>query len=307
MKNIFIKIFYKLFNKQAYLTIKNSERTIETKKIFEAKYEDQINQIQKKINNQKKLSFKHSGHIGDIINVLPVIKELSNTHACDLYININKPLEVDHFAHQAGNVYLNRKIYDMLAPLLKSQKYINNVEIFENQIIDINFDLLRELPINLLFDNLKYGSLISGVQPDIHQSYLEVIPHKTITNKITVLRSLRYRNQFINYKFLENYKDLLFIGTKDEYTELKKEIENLQFHDCKDFLEMAQIIKASRFFVGNSSLGIDLAEATKIPRLLEACPGFPARQVHGINAYDFYFQSHFEKFFKILFEETRKD
>ena len=155
--------------------------------------------------------------------------------------------------------------------------------------------------------NLRYGFLISGLQPDINQAYLEVSPHKTIINKIAVLRSLRYKNQFINYKFLENYKDLLFIGTKDEYTELKKEIENLQFHDCKDFLEMAQIIKASRFFVGNSSLGIDLAEATKVPRLLEACPGFPARQVHGINAYDFYFQSHFEKFFKILFEQTRKD
>ena len=90
-----------------------------------------------------------------------------------------------------------------------------------------------------------------------------------------------------------------------EFNELKKEISNLEFHECKDFLEMAQIIKSSRFFVGNSSLGIDLAEATKVPRLLEACPGFPARQIHGLDAYDFYFQSHFEKFFKILDEKTR--
>ena len=66
---------------------------------------------------------------------------------------------------------------------------------------------------------------------------------------------------------------------------------------------MAKIIKASRFFIGNSSLGIDIAEALKIPRLMEACPDFPARQVHGKNAYDFYFQSHFENFFKILYEK----
>ena len=33
-----------------------------------------------------------------------------------------------------------------------------------------------------------------------------------------------------------------------EFNELKKEIGNLEFHECKDFLEMAQIIKSSRFF-----------------------------------------------------------
>ena len=37
MKNIFIKYFYKFFNKQAYLDIKNSERTIETIKKMQEK------------------------------------------------------------------------------------------------------------------------------------------------------------------------------------------------------------------------------------------------------------------------------
>ena len=303
--NIFLKYLYKITNKKAYLDLKNYERTEKTITIFKTKYESQINQIQKKIKDQKNLSFLHSGHIGDIINVIPVIKELSKTHICDLYININKPLSVDHYAHQAGNVYLNKKIYDMLVPLLKSQKCINKIELYNNQSIDINFDLIRDLPINLLFDNLRYASLIAGVQPDIYQPYLDVETHKKIINKIIILRSLRYKNQFINYNFIENYKETLFIGTKDEYIELKKDIKNLEFHDCKDFLEMAQIIKAGRFFIGNSSLGIDLAEGVKAPRLLEACPGFPARQIHGENSYDFYFQSHFEKFFKILFDKTQ--
>ncbi len=303
--NFFLKYWYKFFNKRAYLDLKNDSRTKLTVKIFKSKYEEQINQIQKKIKNQNKLSFLHSGHIGDIINIPPVIKELAKTHVCELYINIDKPLDVYHHAHQAGNVYLNKKIFEMLEPLFKSQKYIHNVNIYTNQSIDINFDLIRDLPINLLFDNLRYGFQIAGVQPDISQTYLDVEPHKKITNKIVILRSLRYKNQFINYNFIENYKDTLFVGTKDEYDELKKEIKNLDFHDCRDFLEMAEIIKASRFFVGNSSVGIDLAEAVKIPRLLEACPGFPARQVHGVDAYDFYFQSHFEKFFDILDQKTK--
>tara|TARA_B100000575_G_C23076614_1_gene620151 strand:- start:462 stop:1382 length:921 start_codon:yes stop_codon:yes gene_type:complete len=303
--NYFLKYWYKFFNKQAYLDLKNISRTESTVRIFKSKYEDQIDQIQNKIKNQSKLSFLHSGHIGDIINILPVIKELAKTHVCNLFINIDKPLDVYHHAHQAGNVYLNKKIFDMLEPLFKSQKYINEVNIYKNQSIDVNFDLIRDLPINLLFDNLRYGFQIAGVQPDITETYLDVEPHKNITNKIVILRSLRYKNQFISYNFIEKYNDTLFVGTRDEYVELKKEIKNLEFHDCNDFLEMAQIIKASRFFLGNSSVGIDLAEAVKIPRLLEACPGFPARQVHGSDAYDFYFQSHFEKFFKILNEKTK--
>ena len=304
MKNFFFKYWYKFTNKQSYQDLKNFERSKKDLKIFKEKFENEINKIQKKIKIKKELSFLHSGHIGDIINVLPVIKALSNTHKCNLYININKPLAIKHYAHQAGNVYINKKIYNMLLPLFKSQDYINDVQIFSNQEIDINFDIIRDLPINILFDNLRYGFQIAGVQPNIEQPYLNVGKHEKIFNKIIILRSLRYQNHFINYKFLKNYDDLFFVGTRDEYEVLKKEVNNLQFYNCKDFLEMAVIINSSRFFVGNSSLGIDIAEALKKPRLLEACPYFPARQVHGKDAYDFYFQVHFEKFFKILYEKN---
>ena len=115
-------------------------------------------------------------------------------------------------------------------------------------------------------------------------------------------RTFRYRNQFINYKFLNNYKEIYFVGTLNEYKDLKQDVKNLIYYDCKDFLEMAQIIKSSKFFIGNSSVGFPIAEALKTPRLLESCPYFPAALPHGKNAYDFYYQAHFEKFFKILNE-----
>ena len=67
---------------------------------------------------------------------------------------------------------------------------------------------------------------------------------------------------------------------------------------------MAQIIKACKFFIGNSSLGYDIAEGLKVPRLLEACPNFPVKRPHGKKAYDFYYQIHFEKFFNILDDLT---
>ena len=87
----------------------------------------------------------------------------------------------------------------------------------------------------------------------------------------------------------------------EEYKNLKSEIKNLKYYECKDFLEMAMIIQNSKIHIGNSTLGIDIAEGLKSPRLLEASPYFPARQIHGNLGYDFYFQAHFEKYFDILY------
>ena len=100
---------------------------------------------------------------------------------------------------------------------------------------------------------------------------------------------------------MKKYDNLLFVGLHEEYKDLKEEIPNLEFYDCKDFLEMAQIIKSSKFFLGNSSFGTTLAEGLKVPRLLESFPDFPVMFPTGENAYDFYFQEHLEKWFNHLY------
>ncbi len=69
----------------------------------------------------------------------------------------------------------------------------------------------------------------------------------------------------------------------------------MEFFDSKDFLELASIIKNSRLFIGNLSFGYALAEAIKVPRLLESFPNFPMVYPNGSSGYDFYFQNHFEK------------
>ena len=82
-------------------------------------------------------------------------------------------------------------------------------------------------------------------------------------------------------------------------TNLKKTVKNLEFHNCRDFLEMAEIIRSSKFTLGNSSLAFPIAEV-KSSRLLEACPYFPAAQPHGKNAYDFYFQISLKVYLNIF-------
>tara|TARA_B100000780_G_C20672900_1_gene267785 strand:+ start:54 stop:314 length:261 start_codon:yes stop_codon:yes gene_type:complete len=66
------------------------------------------------------------------------------------------------------------------------------------------------------------------------------------------------------------------------------------------FLEMANIIKSSKFFIGNSSVAFPIAEALKVRKLLEACPDFPVLQISGKYGYDFYYQPHFKKLFNYL-------
>ena len=148
-----------------------------------------------------------------------------------------------------------------------------------------------------LFDNIKYSFHITGLQPDLSLPYIEVHSHDQIKKKIVIQRTFRYRNNFINYKFLNNYENLLFVGTMEEFEDMKLDVKNLEFYDCKDFLEMAEIIKASKFFLGNLSLGYSIAEGLKVPRLLETNPDFPAVYPIGPHAFDFYHQNHFEKFF----------
>ena len=295
------KIWYKITDKKRYQELKFIENSKKAKIPLDINHEKQINLIQHKIENQDKLNFLHSGHAADIVNVLPVIKELSKNHECNLFINLDKPIKF-YFKHPAGSIYLNEKIYTKLTPLLENQKYINKVEKFIDQEIDVNLDLFRDLPINLTFDNIRYASIVTGVQPDYNSPFLEVDDHSTLKNKVIIQRTFRYRNNFINYEFLNNYENLCFVGTKDEYEDLKSIVKNLEFYDCKDFLDMAKAVKSSKFVLANSSLTFPIAEGLNVPRLLEACPEFPAAQPHGKNSFTFYFQSHFEKFFDYLYK-----
>ena len=291
---MFKKIFHKLFKDKAY-----SKRLSQLDK-FEKKYKKVISDIHQSILEKKELNFLHSGHCGDLIYSFAVIKKLSITHKCNLYVGLNKVVGNNYEKHPSGNIYINKRMYDLLLPLMKKQKFLNIVKEHNNETIDINLDLFRELPINYIFNSPRWYFQITGEQVDLSQPYMDAEEHKQIKNKIIVHRTFRFRNNFINYKFLKNSNELLFIGLEDEYKDLKLDVPSLQLYNPKDFYEVAQLIKSCKFFLGNMSLFYPMAEALKVPRLLEACPEFPVVQPVGIDAYDFYFQPHFEKWFNYL-------
>lgn len=262
-----------------------------------------IEQFSKIIKSKENISFLHNGHLGDIINCLPVIKELSKNKTCDLYIQKNKRISKDVRLREGsvGEVYIKEQAILKLLPLLKNQKFINKVEIFNNQNIDIDLNFFRELPINFNIDSVRWYFHLTGCFPDLSEQYLEVPPIEKYKNYVVIMRSLRRQNKFIDYSFLSSYKNLVFIGLKTEFDDLKKVLSNLEYFDSKNFLELASIIKNSKIFIGNLSFGYALAEALKVTRLLESAPNFPLVYPNGGNGYDFYFQNHFEDLIKKLY------
>ncbi len=271
--------------------------------IYESYTLPKIEEFQNIVKSKGEISFLHYGHLGDIINSLPVIKEISKKKQCSLYIQKNKliPRHVVSKDHPFGSVYLTEKSILKMLPLLRQQEYLKNVEIYSNQKIDIDLNFFRELPINFNIDSVRWYFHLTGNFPDLSKKYLEVNNHEKFKDYIVVMRSLRRQNKFINYSFLSSYKNIVFIGLKNEFDDLKTKINNLEYFDSRDFLELAMIIKNSKLFIGNLSFGYALAEALKVPRLLESGPNFPLVYPNGENAYDFYFQRHFEELTKKLY------
>ena len=71
------KLYLKLFDKNKYHFEKNEDKAKKNLAIYKEKIEKKINDILNEIDKSKVLNFKHSGHCGDIICSLPVVKELA--------------------------------------------------------------------------------------------------------------------------------------------------------------------------------------------------------------------------------------
>lgn len=274
------------------------KRKEKEKKFLRLKISKKVEEISKKIKSKKEVNFLHSGHLGDIINSLPFIKEISKNKKCNLFIHLNKKINNQNvnLLHPAKGYFLTNTSYLKLLPLLKKQPFLKKVDIYKKQSIDINLDLFRDLPINFNIDSVRWYLHITGANPNLNKPYLlKIKKNKKFPNYIVFMRSLRRQNSHIKFDFLNKYKKLLFIGLYNEFIDLKKQIKNLKFYNCKDFLEMAEIINSSKLFIGNLSFGYTIAEGLKKPRLIESYLDFPLVYPNGYNAYEFYFQNHFEQ------------
>ena len=300
------KIWFKIVNKEKYYKLKNNQNIKSKENLYKNKIKIFLEDVDKSLKSKKEISFLHSGHLGDLVNALPLIKEISKTKKCNYFIEAEKkiPEHVKDGSHPFGKVFLKKKSVQMILPLLERQSYLNSVDEYNNQKIDINLNFFRELPINFNLDSVRWYFHLTGIHPELNEPYIEADDSKSSKNKIVILRSSRRKNALISYKFLNNFQNIVFVGLKEEFIDLKNDIKNLEFHNCKNFLEMAEIIKSSKIFIGNLSFGYTLAEGLKVPRLLESNPDFPLVYPNGGNGYDFYYQNHFENIFRKLYNKN---
>lgn len=252
----------------------------------------------------QKIRLSHSGNAGDVIYALPTIKkikELTNVRI-ELYLRLGQPLILSGYnTHPLGNVMLNERMAEMLMALLRPQPYFDLVEIHTDQTIDIDLDYFRAGGIPLDKGNIaRWCSYLTGINPELWKPWVTVEPDKTYTDTIVMARSERYRNYTINYKFLNDYKNIVFIGVESEYKDIKKTIPHIRWVQVDDFMQMARIIAGSKFFIGNQSFPFSIAESMKVPRILET--SFEVINVvpEGENGYDFFFQEHLESIVRML-------
>lgn len=262
------------------------------------------------------ITFKHSGNTGDIIYALAGIKavcERLNNKAI-ICIWLDRPGHYYEGAkHPLGEVTMNKYMFDMLRPLLLDQAYIHDVIIWEGEKILIDLDLIRQDFVNMPYGHIArwYFYRFPDMNCDLGKAWLSksfyldkftdiksVNLDLSIKDSIVINRTSRYRNPHISYAFLRKYDErVLFVGTKDEFEVIKKEIPNIFYASgvLYDFKHLAWLISECKVFIGNQSMCFALAEAMKTPRILELCSFAPNVIVQGDGpAYDFYTQHAFE-------------
>ncbi len=239
-------------------------------------------------------SFLHSGKAGDIIYSLPTVLELNKQQGgIDFYLNIIQP------HNQKIDKHFNEKSVEMLIPLLERQSYISKCKLYENEPFEINLDAFRNIILPLDRNSLpRWYFFAFNIHADLDKPWLEADYLPEYKDKIVITRSKRYQNPHINRKFLNQYDNLIFLGLEKEYQTIRKEINKIEFVKVNDFLQMTNVINSCRLFIGNQSLPYSIAEALKVPRVLEVPLDSPNNIPYGKNGYDFLYQDAFEEIVK---------
>jgi hypothetical protein len=263
---------------------------------FIKSYLEQTEHVPLNVPQKTEYSFKHSGNAGDIIYALPTLKALAKEQKASFYLSIDQPANYKGMMHPLGNVMLNKGMVDRLEPLLAAQQYISEVKVHNGEAIDYDFDWIRRYPFMHNAGSIgRWYFYFFAMNADLGQPWLHVKPNNKFSNCIVVARSSRYRQALIDYSFLNDYPNVVFVGLPDEFEDMKKSIPTLNYVSVNNFLELAEVIAGSKLFIGNQSFPFSIAEGLKVKRVLEVYIPCPNVIVEGKNGYDFIYQPQFEK------------
>ena len=260
--------------------------------------------VQLNIPQKDTYHFKHSGNAGDLIYSLPAAIALAGKSDIHYHLNLGVKGHYGKKTHPLEGVMLNKKMFEMLEPLLSSQPYMKSCSIFSGQDIDYDLDLIRSYPFPTSKGNIsRWYFYLFATKADLSQQWLHIAPDNKWSEYIVIARSQRYNAPAISYSFLNKYKKKIFVGVESEWKEMQKMLPGVEYVPVVDFLQLASIIAGSKLFIGNQSFPFALAEAMKVNRLLEVYHQCPNVNVEGKGANDFCYQPQFEKMVIHLYEK----
>jgi hypothetical protein len=257
----------------------------------------------------KTINVIHQYNLGDAIYSLWALRKLAEKHDCK--IDFLQIVDEPAFYYEGANhptlnekgqmVSINAKMLEMLKPLLETCPFINEVRAWKGE-QGINLNRTREIQCNLPFGDIRRWIFYAfpDLTADLSEPVLNV-PKGRPNDYILVNRTSRYRNPVINYAFLQRINmTVYFVGTLQEYSEFMNVVPKAQYVHCDNFKHLAIHINSAKFFIGNQSFAFSIAEALKVPRVLEACSFAPNVIPTGKHAYDYYDNQSFELIVKEL-------
>ena len=218
--------------------------------------------------------FKHSGTLGDLVYSLAIMKHFGGG---EFYLHLNqidwigqhyygsKPTEFHQGRMTQGD-------YEFMKTFMLAQDYITDFQPMTAQTeITHNLDRFRPAFVHHPGNYVDIYADTFGVRDADTQMTLRNAAWLTTPNLIketdypyVINRTARWTDPQaqVAYDHLRPQVEsqCMFVGLPDEYTEfLKFSGWSIPYYECKDMLELAQVIGGCEQFIGNQSVALSLA------------------------------------------------
>jgi len=202
------------------------------------------------------VTFKHGGGCGDMIYGLATMYNLGGG---TLHLNIDQDKKFYRSLLEA-QPYVKGLIYhSFLAPQWKAFDVVYNLDEFRNQ------------PFNT-YTILECHAMAFKLNFNLDAPWLFNIQPKYVADIIiNDTGKLRWEGITIDWEELRGFEDrAVFVGLDHEYKNFCENRKyNIKRYEIKDAMEFAEIIKGSKFYLGNQSTGLAIAEGLKVPRFAD--------------------------------------
>lgn len=220
--------------------------------------------------------FNHTGNLGDLLYSFYFISELKEYAHEKIWLHLQTNVEFKYAQkHPNGSVGFTKTNVESFLPLLKKQILFDKITYGDeipkhDKIIDLS--LIRKMPINFQAGNIVqwyYNLCNVHLSQIFSKPLLFVEPDFSLKDKIILMKTTRYENEFLDYKVLKKYdKNLIFIGMKNEHEEFNQRFFKVEYFKVDDALHFAKLLQGAKGIISNANGFYAIAELMKVPRIL---------------------------------------